>query len=201
MTKGLEAFENIMKVYGDTNSLEGTYDDFLTIKRALKRLEQIDNTEPSEALKCLEYIGELCYVEAGDAEEDCVLYAKNYIGFDTIKNYILKAQEQENTRYFGKELINLNNSLKQSIDKPILYVSRYGNKYIVSQKLFENQEKVLNIIKEKDVNFEVFGAFETYKDYEIYYNNKFHLIENKLTEEEFDTLKGWIDNELSNDES
>ena len=57
----------------------------------------------------------------------------------------------------------------------------------------QEQEKVLKIIKEKEVNFEVFGAFETYKDYEIYYDKKFHLIENKLTKEEFELLKEVFD--------
>jgi len=43
MSKELEALESIMKVYGYTNSLEGTYNDFLAIKKALQRLEAIDN--------------------------------------------------------------------------------------------------------------------------------------------------------------
>lgn len=43
MSKELETFSRIMKTYGETSSLEGTYDDFLAIKKALQRLEQIDN--------------------------------------------------------------------------------------------------------------------------------------------------------------
>ena len=46
----LEAFNKIMETYGNTNSLEGTYNDFLTIKKALQRLEQIDKLQ--EELGC-----------------------------------------------------------------------------------------------------------------------------------------------------
>ena len=31
-----------MEKYGKTNTLEGTYDDFLTIKKDLERLEQLE---------------------------------------------------------------------------------------------------------------------------------------------------------------
>lgn len=41
MSKGLEAFKNIMKIYGETNSLEGTYNSFLRIRKDLERLEII----------------------------------------------------------------------------------------------------------------------------------------------------------------
>lgn len=87
MSKGLEALEDIMNIYGETNSLEGTYDLFLKIKKELRALD---------------------------------------------------------------------------------------------------------IIKNKSVDMSTFGAFETYKDYEHFYNLKFHLIENecdKLDEEEFELLK------------
>ena len=42
------------EIYGNTNSLEGTYKYFLTIKRALVRLDAIDNSNPSEALEDLD---------------------------------------------------------------------------------------------------------------------------------------------------
>lgn len=41
MSSGLEAFKDIIKIYGETNSLEGTYDLFLKIKKELKSLEII----------------------------------------------------------------------------------------------------------------------------------------------------------------
>lgn len=76
-------------------------------------------------------------------------------------------------RALGKDLINLNNVLKQTIDEPILYVSRkFGNKYIVPQNKYvkpedyiklqnkcQEQEKILNILKSNisDCNI-IFGA-------------------------------------------
>lgn len=80
----------------------------------------------------------------------------------------------------------------------IIHISKGGNRmfdeylfreYKEEYNIIEKELKALEIIKKKEVNFEVFGAFETYKDYEIYYDKKFHLIENKLTEEEFNLLK------------
>ena len=75
----------------------------------------------------------------------------------------------------------------------ISIVTLHGNKLLtkitkMAADLLDYKE-VLEIIFEKRVNFEVFGAFETYEDYEIYYNKKVHLIEQKLTEEEFYSLK------------
>lgn len=93
MSKGLEAFKDIIKIYGETNSLEGTYNSFLKIKKELRAFE---------------------------------------------------------------------------------------------------------IIKNKSVDMSTFGAFETYEDYEHFYNMKFHLIENecdKLDEEEFNLLKEVLCNE------
>lgn len=56
MSKELDAFKKIAEIHGNTGSLEGTYEYFLTIKRGLERLEAIDNANPSEALECLDRI-------------------------------------------------------------------------------------------------------------------------------------------------
>ena len=63
--------------------------------KALKRLESIDNAEPSEAVKCLEELGEMYYVEADNLEESVITYANECDWFNTIKNCILKSQEQK----------------------------------------------------------------------------------------------------------
>lgn len=82
MNKELDAFNRIMGTYGTTNSLEGTYDDFLIIKKALQRLESIDNANSNEALEGIE-----------DLRSNLgVIYNST---LDTIEQYILKAQEQE----------------------------------------------------------------------------------------------------------
>ena len=99
--------------------------------------DTIDNSETSEVFKCLKKLGKY------ELKEDCLV--EDLMIYSIIEGYILKVQEQEkaSTRDFGKDIINLNKTLKQTIDKPILYASRYGNKYIVPQKLFEEQEKSL----------------------------------------------------------
>lgn len=56
MSKELEALEIIGKLYliNDEQVKDWDKRDFNILKSALKRLEAIDNAEPSEALKCLE---------------------------------------------------------------------------------------------------------------------------------------------------
>lgn len=44
MMTSKEALEQIMKIYGETNSLEGTYDLFLKIKQDLERLEVLETS-------------------------------------------------------------------------------------------------------------------------------------------------------------
>lgn len=99
----LEAFKKIAEIYGNTGSLEGTYKYFLTIKRALARLDAIDNANPSEALECLERIDNtLCLnnnkgkLEFGvDTEEhtDCDSAISMVEDLETIKQALIKAQK------------------------------------------------------------------------------------------------------------
>lgn len=42
----LNAFKRIMEKYGKTNTLEGTYDDFLTIKKDLEVLQVLKDKLP-----------------------------------------------------------------------------------------------------------------------------------------------------------
>lgn len=54
----LNAFKRIMEKYGKTNTLEGTYDDFLTIKKDLEVLQILKNRLPRTAtLRVMEYEG------------------------------------------------------------------------------------------------------------------------------------------------
>lgn len=105
MSKELEAFESIMKIYGNTNSLEGTYNYFLIIKKALQRLEAIDNSKPSEALGLVKRTCEL-YVDS--------LKQRDLIGYDiiekqinealdSIKQTLIKSQKQEKVLEILKE--------------------------------------------------------------------------------------------------
>ena len=93
---------------------------------------------------------------------------------ESFKNFFTDRARREPNNPFNDKWLEKIDTIKQALLKS------------------QEQEKVLKIIFEKQVNFEVFGAFETYKDYEIYYNKRFHLIEHKLTEEEFDKLKRYL---------
>lgn len=88
MSRGLESFNRIMETYGKTNSLEGTYDDFLTIKKALQRLEAIDNANFDEALEDLKELHKLAYDIDVWKIEDIVQSLH-------IKQALIKAKEQE----------------------------------------------------------------------------------------------------------
>ena len=138
----LEALERIKNKF--INFFHEDNPDVESIEDALQRLEAIDNTSPNEALKWLDQIIE--YIT-----EDKKVKYKATILFDCeiIKDALLKAQEMEKgnvyctgVRSFGKEIISLKQSIEQCNDKPIYYTSRsFGNKYIVPQKIFEEQEK------------------------------------------------------------
>ena len=107
-----------METYGNTNSLEGTYDDFLTIKKALQRLEQIDNSTPGEALECLKNIEAM----GEDCLDDCCV-----VWFNVVKQALLKAQEQEeeNTKlkgqikYLGEIITDFQKVLKIVFEKNV----------------------------------------------------------------------------------
>ena len=97
MNKELDAFNRIMEIYGTTNSLEGTYDDFLAIKKALQRLETIDNANLDEALKTLEILDktispllEPILAKYEDDLSDTI--TSNYFA---LKQNLIKAQENE----------------------------------------------------------------------------------------------------------
>ena len=86
MTKELEALHRIANAnnHFKYDTLELMDKDFQIVQQGLLRLEAIDNAKPSEALEKL---------------FDTLVYSNNKIEaqkyYDTIKNYILKAQEQE----------------------------------------------------------------------------------------------------------
>jgi hypothetical protein len=50
-----DALDRIAKKYGETNSLEGTYNDFLAIKKDLERLELLE--------KAIDILKPYCYIE------------------------------------------------------------------------------------------------------------------------------------------
>ena len=138
MTKELEALDSIknalevIQMYNRNVKID--YGLFNTIENGLQRLESIDNSNPNEALECLEKLELLTC--------DFEWYKDN---INTIKQALLKAQEQE---------------------------------------------KVLKIIKEKNVNTLLLELAENLEEY-----NERIVPNGKLTEEEFDLLKRHFKNE------
>ena len=66
MGKELDAFNRIMGTYGTTNSLKGTYDDFLIIKKAL-----IKAREQEEVLKIVfEKCVDIDFLKSADGFEE-----------------------------------------------------------------------------------------------------------------------------------
>lgn len=182
-----------------------------SIKQALLELKAIKEANPSKAMECLERIDNtLCLnnikgkLEFGiDTEEhiDCDSVIGMTEDLESIKQSLLKAQEQENTgvvggRTFGKEIIYLKQSIEQYNDKPIFYVSRtYGNKYIVPQKQLddltnENAEykKVLKLVFDRKVDIYHLSKSKTVEDYNSIWDYSTYC----LTQEEFDLLKRWM---------
>lgn len=97
-------------------------------------------------------------------------------------------------RDLGKDLRNLQLALMESNDKPIFYISRsYGNKYIVSKKLFEEQKRVLSIIKKKQVNIALLITCDDFKEYNFFITH--NKSDKYLTKKEFNTLKRWLEND------
>jgi len=102
MSKGLEALHRIAnaKNHFKYDTLELVDKDFQIVQQELLRLEAIDNAEPSEALEILynnaklnrdriEKGGIVTYAEEIEHNEAIKPY------YDTIKQALLKAQEQE----------------------------------------------------------------------------------------------------------
>ena len=94
-------------VGNDTYRLYLKKNDIELLEKELQRLEVIDNAEPSEALKCIEYIENkldtLKREYKSHLNHRCDdLFIQKHI-FTTIKQYILKAQTQENLLKIIKE--------------------------------------------------------------------------------------------------
>lgn len=82
--------------------------------------------------------------------------------------------------------------MNETVNNSYTHLTQIKNINKTCYETIEKELRVLDIIKNKSVDMSTFGAFETYKDYEHFYNMKFHLIENemdKLDEKEFNLLK------------
>lgn len=184
--ESLERLKNAPSFMGGTTEYQSCTDsktllmqDYEIVKQALKRLESIDNANPSEALKCLGLLGDFEWRKKSFKEAFPDL-------FGTIEQALLKAQEnarsEEILQKYYQEGITLDSvrALKQERD---------------------NYKKVLEILKEKRVdlpylrcciedNQTVYRYNEYIRDKTMDYDH-----EEELTEEDFETLKEVLDNE------
>ena len=164
MSKELEALKKVKY-----NSSKEVVEAFDVIEKGLQRLESIDNTNLSEAMKHFNHFekwyDKICYHTVTSFQLDTDL--------STIKQALIKTQTNEEIlQKYYQEGITLDSVrvLKQERD---------------------NYKKVLNIIKEKDVDIYILEGCKTVDEY----NSKIvHIVgeTRELTEEEFDLLKRWL---------
>ena len=204
-----------IKHYLEVNERSEDEDGFtpseeLQICYLAKRMLALDNANPSEALECLE---EMC---KDKAIHDYILYNCLDEDFLNIRNSLLKAQEQENLivelcEYYGMDnlypydnLKEIETSFKNSLDN-----CECARMELLGK--LNKQEKMLRVILEKDVNLTDIKVLNNYEDYkvrigcayaygkaDIEWNNKTRLDDLKLlTQEEFDLIKEWLENETT----
>ena len=172
MTKELEALKDLCEF---VNYCDEANEDVGVIEQALQRLEQIDNANPSKAVECIL-----------DIKSNYKFYAHNNRTIDyqcsVIVQSLLKSQEQE------KEIDRLEN---QCLDVLGDYI---------------RLKKVLEVITKKCVDLKEIKNLVDYEQYKlrmdyiycecIDWDNKEQLDdEDLLTQEEFDLLKRWQENE------
>lgn len=195
MSKELEALKRIETTFsmnkqgkesvyrGYTNSLYPYYEDFDLVLNALKRLEAIDNSNPSEALECLERIyanidtnADYYFVEASE-------------DYNTIKQALLKQVEIDD-----EKLIEALNLIRKSHwtalqllgveppDKDVIKAIEYVEQALTTKS---KKELAFDLIKEKDVNIASLKVYDL-EEYNMIY-------ENNLTQEEFNLLKEMVE--------
>ena len=138
-----EALDRLYKCNDDDYTLGYQRHDYKLLQEALQRLEAIDNAKPSEALKCIDVL----------KEDGCITTLYQGKALETIRQTLLKAQEQEK----------------------VLDIIKKKNVDVYNLKTCINLEHYNSEIRLKNQN-------NTYS-YEIWY---------ELTQEEFDLLKRYF---------
>lgn len=167
------------------------------IKEREQRLEAIENSKPSEALECVDIL----------KEDGCITTLTQGKALETIRQALLKAQEQEKELtivekvksgkihiHIGTDFVMMNkDKYYEYVDNEIEPVSKR-----ILQAKCELQEKVLEIIKEKNVDIN-YLRYNTFHDYNCHILVRDGLdTKNQLTQEEFDLLKEWLDGKETN---
>ena len=189
MSKELEALNKIQHDFGQLKGQE-LVKCYETIFNGLKRLESIDNANPSEALKKLDDISYLVLNEIDDLKNKELW--KSY--FNTIKQALLKAQtnEEENTDYGSarERWKIICQTIKRMFDFDI-EEKWSGDDKVITQTLIKAQEneKVLEILKKKEIDTFMLMLCDNVEQYNSGLKNKPNR---QLTQEEFELLKRWL---------
>lgn len=198
----LEAFDRIARLpksYRNPNNTEHCYMiDMDIVEKALHRLEAIDNANPSEALECVDIL----------KEDGCITTLYQGKALETIRQALLKAQEQEEMIVELCEYYGLDNLYPYDDLEEIEMALKNARDISMQQELellgkLNKQEKVLEIIKKK-----VFPLYNHtmiinhYKEYISYssafyqfYEDVYDAEKYLLSKEEFDLLKRYFGNE------
>lgn len=154
MSKELEALEKLWNIarndeFGYNGRTEKQCNEFNNkllelkniIEQALQRLKSIDNANPSEALECLEYLyrNSIGYIN--------IVRNKDY---NTIKQFLIKAQEQEKVLEIIKvkriDMWHLVDLLEQDYEMYLAFCKseKYAKDYILTKEEFELLKRWLN---------------------------------------------------------
>ena len=214
MTKEKEAFDILLQhieTEADWSDYEKVKNAHKTVEDALKRLEALDNAEPSEALKCLEYIksqSPICYDNDGKFYE----FEKE---FDTIKQALMERivwkhihntkvkiplcdvfnnpvplSKEERHKYIEHIYYHWE-EMKESLEDKIASLQEELKQALIKA---EKEHKVLEIIKNKpqaELSCIQLGKIKTYEEY-LEYTSVWELDlygDMVYEEEEFDLLK------------
>ena len=160
MTKELEALERLampddLYIKECKKAGIGLTEDYEVVEQALKRLEAIDNANPSEALKALERLKTAPNFMGGTAEYKACTKSETLLlqDYEIVKQFILKAQDKETGHKPSDEVISR------------------GELCEVVDIIFGSEEKFLDIIEE-DIPYGY--HYYKYDGEEIYIIDTFH---------------------------
>ena len=181
----------------------GLTEDFDLVEQALLELKSINESDPSKALECLENL--FSNVVSTDYTRESSLK-----DFNTIKNYILKAQALEKEKIIFKHIHNtkvktplvsifkdLNQEERHKFIEHIYYNWEEMKEVLEDeiQALKDENAKLKNpamaweIFKEKNVDIDLLNASSLVEDYNSNCWNNGKKSKKKLTEKEFNILK------------
>lgn len=176
MSKERQALEKLFDILLYSNNKIEAQKYYDAIKQALKRLEAIDNANPSEALECLDRIGDIelshtetCCNETKDDEYietlveviDGILKDKYKKEYNTIKQALLKAQEQKKyLKWEDLEFKEKTSQIEVKLNKTLYTLSYVKRQYLDFVYLINNDSQIrLNSANDKqffnDLHLEV----------------------------------------------